>query len=427
MSSKDATGPTLEPERRRGKPDDQTTKDLADQLLARATEEGVELVGPDGILTGITKRVIETALRTELTDHLGYEEHEKGKGQGNARNGVSRKTLQTDIGPVDVEIPRDRAGSFEPKIVPKYQRRIGGFDEAILSLYAKGLSTGEISRHLEEIYGAEVSKDTISRITDAVNAEVTEWQNRPLDAVWPVIFIDAIVVKIRDGAVANRPIYVVMGISLEGERDVLGLWVGSGGEGAKHWMTILTELKNRGVADVLICCCDGLSGLPEAIAAVWPAADVQTCVVHLVRNTLRYASRSHWQKITTDLRKVYTAPTLDAAEARFTEFEGVWGSRYPAVIRLWRDAWSEFIPFLAFPAQIRSVIYTTNAIESLNARFRRATRIRGHFPSEQAALKVLYLTIRERDEKGGSVIGQVRNWKQALNTFAMHYGERISL
>lgn len=239
---------------------------LAEQLLARAREDGVDLVGPDGMLTKVTKAVLEAALGAELTEHLGYEPHDPaGRGSGNARNGTSTKTVHTDVGPVTLEVPRDRTGSFEPKIVPKYQRRLEGFDEAVVSLYAKGLTTGEIQSHLEEIYGAEVSKDTISRITDAVNAEATEWQNRPLDPIWPMIFIDAIVVKIRDGAVANRPIYVVMGVNMDGERDVLGLWVGTGGEGAKHWLAILSELKNRGLQDALIVCCDGLNGLPDAI------------------------------------------------------------------------------------------------------------------------------------------------------------------
>jgi putative transposase len=403
-------------------------KAIAQELYARAREDGVDLVGPGGLLTKLTKSVIEAALGGELTDHLGYEAHDPaGRGSGNARNGTTTKTVHTDVGPVTLEVPRDRAGTFEPTIVPKHQRRIGGFDESVISLYAKGLTTGEISAHLEEIYGAEISKDTISNITDAVNAEATEWQNRPLDPVWPMVFIDAIVVKIRDGSVANRPIYVVMGVNMDGERDVLGLWVGTGGEGAKHWLGVLTELKNRGLMDALIVCCDGLNGLPEAITAVWPQADVQTCVVHLVRNTLRYASRQHWQKITTDLRKVYTAPTLDAATERFEEFEAIWGVRYPAVIRLWRDAWEEFIPFLQFPAEVRSMIYTTNSIESLNARFRRATRVRGHFPNEAAALKVLYLTIRTRDARGGNVVGRVRNWKQVLNTLILHYGDRISI
>ena len=252
---------------------------LAQELLARAKEEGIDLVGPDGMLTKVTKSVLEAALGAELTEHLGYEAHDPaGRGSGNSRNGTTRKVVHTDVGPVTLEIPRDREGTFSPVIVPKHSRRLDGFDEAIVSLYAKGLTTGEIQSHLDEIYGAEVSKDTISRITDGVNAEAVEWQNRPLDSLYPVVFIDAIVVKIRDGSVANRPIYVAMAVTMDGERDVLGLWVGSGGEGAKHWLNVLSEIKNRGVNDVLIVCCDGLNGLPEAVAAVWPAADVQTCV-----------------------------------------------------------------------------------------------------------------------------------------------------
>ena len=401
---------------------------LAQELLARAKEEGIDLVGPDGMLTKVTKSVLEAALGAELTEHLGYEAHDPaGRGSGNSRNGTTRKVVHTDVGPVTLEIPRDREGTFSPVIVPKHSRRLDGFDEAIVSLYAKGLTTGEIQSHLDEIYGAEVSKDTISRITDGVNAEAVEWQNRPLDSLYPVVFIDAIVVKIRDGSVANRPIYVAMAVTMDGERDVLGLWVGSGGEGAKHWLNVLSEIKNRGVNDVLIVCCDGLNGLPEAVAAVWPAADVQTCVVHLVRNTLRYTARQHWAKITTDLRTVYTAATLDAATERFAEFEERWGDKYPAVIRLWRDAWEEFIPFLSFPSEIRSMIYTTNAIESLNARFRRSTRIRGHFPNEASAIKILYLPIKTRDTRGGNAVGRVRNWKQVLNTLVLHYGERISI
>ena len=295
---------------------------LAEQLVAKAREDGLDLVGPDGFLTKVTKTVLEAALQAEMTEHLGYESGDPaGRGSGNSRNGTTPKTVNTDVGPVLIDVPRDRAGEFEPLIVPKHARRLDGFNEAIISLYAKGLTTGEIQAHLLEIYGAEVSKDTISRVTDAVNAEVTEWQHRPLDKLYPVIFIDAIVVKIRDGAVANRPIYVVLGVNMEGERDVLGLWVGTGGEGSKHWLNVLTELKNRGVNDAFIVCCDGLNGLPEAIAAVWPRADVQTCVVHLVRNTLRYTPQNVWARITPDLRAIYTAPTLDAATERFHEFE----------------------------------------------------------------------------------------------------------
>jgi putative transposase len=408
-------------------PDVPTEQMLAEQLVARAREEGIDLVGPNGFLTRITKSVLEAALDVEMTDHLGYEAHDPtGRGSGNSRNGTTRKTVHTDVGPVTIDVPRDRAGDFEPVVVAKHQRRLDGFNESILSLYAKGLTTGEIADHLREIYGADVSRDTISRVTDAVNQEVAEWQQRPLDRVYPVVFIDAIVVKIRDGAVANRPIYVALGITLEGERDVLGLWVGNGGEGSKHWLGVLSELKNRGVDDVLIVCCDGLTGLPEAITAIWPRADVQTCVVHLVRNTLRYTARQNWAKVTTDLRRVYTAPSLDAASERFAEFEEKWGSKYPAVIRLWRDSWDEFIPFLSFPAEVRSMIYTTNTIESLNARFRRSTRVRGHFPNEQSAIKVLYLTIRRSDGRGGNVVGIVRGWKSILNTLALHYPDRIN-
>jgi putative transposase len=406
----------VEPERR-----------LAEQLMARAKEEGVDLVGPEGLLTKVTKSVLEAALAGELTEHLGYEPHDPAsRGSANSRNGMTRKLVHTDVGPVTLDIPRDRAGTFEPAIVPKHSRRLEGFDEAIVSLYAKGLTTGEIQSHLSEIYGAEVSKDTVSRITDSVNAQATEWQNRPLDSLYPVVFIDAIVVKIRDGAVANRPIYVAMAVTLEGERDVLGLWVGTGGEGAKQWLSVLSELKNRGVNDVLILCCDGLNGLPDAVEAVWPNADVQTCVVHLVRNTLRYSSRADWQKITTDLRKVYTAASLEAAEMEFGDFTETWGTKYPAIISLWRNAWEQFIPFLSFPPEVRSMIYTTNAIESLNARFRRSTRQRGHFPNEASALKVLYLTVHQRHKTGGNAIGRVRNWKSVLNTLLLHYGDRIS-
>jgi putative transposase len=400
---------------------------LAERLLAQAREDGIDLVGPEGLLARVTKSVLEAALDIEMTDHLGYEAHDAaGRGSGNSRNGSSQKTRNTDVGPVTIDVPRDRAGEFNPVMVPKHARRLDGFNESVLSLDAKGLSTGEISAHLHDVYGAEVSKDTISRITDAVNQEVTEWQQRPLDKLYPIIYIDAMVMKIRDGAVANRPVYVVLGVNREGERDVLGLWVGNGGEGSKYWASVLSELKNRGVNDALIVCCDGLNGLPEAINSIWPRADVQTCVVHLVRNTLRYTSKADWAKITVDLRKVYTAPGLDAATSRFEEFEEKWGSKYPAVIRLWRDAWDEFIPFLSFPSEIRSMIYTTNTIESLNARFRRSTRQRGHFPNEQAALKVLYLTIRRTDGRGGNVVGRVRNWKSVLNTLVLHYPDRIT-
>lgn len=400
---------------------------LAGELVERARAQGLNLVGPGGLLAGVTKQVVETALETEMAEHLGYEPHAPaGRNTGNSRNGRSEKTLQTDIGPVRVAVPRDRNGTFEPQLVAKGQRRLGGFNEAIISLFAKGLTTGEIQAHLLEIYGADVSRELISKVTDAVAGDMGEWQNRPLDRLYPVLFIDAIVVKIRDGAVANRPVYVVCGITLDGERDVLGMWIGQGGEGAKYWMNVLTELRNRGLEDVLIVACDGLRGLPEAIEGIWPEATVQTCVVHLVRQSLRYAPRQHWSKITPDLRAIYTAPTLDAAQMRFDDFADKWGTRFPAIVRLWRDSWDEFVPFLAFPPEVRRLIYTTNAIESLNARFRHATRRRGHYPNEQAAFKVLYLAVIHREKNRPNPTGRVSAWNQVLNALAIHYGARIN-
>jgi putative transposase len=409
---------------------EESTPDLsvvADQLVAAARRQGVELTGPGGLLTGLTKQVLETALDVELTEHLGHERNERS-GSGNVRNGNSHKTVRTDVGDVRITVPRDRAGSFAPAVVPKHSRRLAGFDEAVLSLYAKGLTTGDITNHLADIYGSEVSRDLVSRVTDAVVEQMQQWQNRPLDAVYPVLLIDAIVLKIRDGQVANRPVYVAMGITVDGERDVLGLWVGpAGGEGAKQWMSMLTELRNRGVADVCIVCCDGLKGLPDAVAATWPLATIQTCVVHLVRNSLRYASKADWSQITTGLKTVYTAATVAAAETRFAEFAQTWRGKYPAMIALWERSWPQFVPFLDFPLEIRKLIYTTNGIESLNSRFRQAVRRRGHFPTEQAAMKILYLTVRERRPNRSNPTGRINAWKSILNTLAITYGDRLNL
>jgi putative transposase len=400
---------------------------LAEQLVAAARAHGLALNGPGGLLTGLTKQVLETALEVEMAEHLGRDRGERSA-NGNLRNGSSAKTVRTDIGDVRIAVPRDRAGTFIPAVVPKHARRLAGFDEAVLSLYAKGMTTGDIANHLADIYGTEVSRDLVSRVTDAVVEQMQQWQSRPLDVVYPVLLIDAIVLKIRDGQVANRPVYVAMGITVDGERDVLGLWVGpAGGEGAKQWMSMLTELRNRGVADVCIVCCDGLKGLPDAITATWPLATVQTCVVHLVRNSLRYASKAHWSKITAELRTVYTAPTLTAAEARFTEFAGTWREKYPAMVGMWERSWPEFVPFLDFPVEIRKLIYTTNGIESLNARFRQAVRRRGHFPTEQAALKILYLTVRERRPNRTNPTGRISGWKAILNTLAITYGDRLNI
>jgi transposase-like protein len=354
---------------------------IAEELLERARRDGVSLTGPGGLLTQITKTVLETALTAELDEHLGYARGDVASKSGtNERNGSSPKTVHTDIGDVRIDVPRDRDSSFVPRIVPKNARRVTGFDEAIISLYAKGLTTGDIRKHLQEIYDVEVSRELISKITDGVIDEMNQWSSRPLDSMYPLVLIDAIHVKVRDGAVANKAIYVAVGVNLAGERDVLGIWAGTGGEGAKTWVAHLGELRNRGVGDVLIVCCDGLKGLPDAIAATWPLADIQLCVVHLIRGSLKYASKKYWGQITKDLREIYTAPTLDAAAARFDEFADDWEGKYPAMIRMWRDNWENFIPFLSFPAPIRKIVYTTNAIESLNARFRQACRRRGHFP-----------------------------------------------
>jgi len=403
-------------------------RDWAQQLVSRARDEGVALTGDEGLLTSMVKEVLQAGLDVEMADHLGYEPYEpSGRGTGNSRNGGYPKTVSTDVGPVELRMPRDRQGTFEPVTVPKHVRRLEGLGANVISLYAKGLTTGEIQSHLAEIYGTEVSRETISKITDAVLPDMVAWQSRPLDRVYPVLLIDAIVIKVRDSQVANRPVYVVIGVNLEGERDVLGLWLGpTGGEGAKQWMTMLTELKNRGIADALIVCCDGLRGLPEAIRVTWPEATVQTCVVHLVRNSLRYASKKYWAQITRELKEIYTASTVQAAEQRFQEFSDQWKPLYPAMIQSWEQSWQEFVPFLEFPVELRRIVYTTNAIESLNARFRRAVRHRGHFPNEQAAMKVLYLVATRRRPNRADLIGKISSWKEILNALTIHYGERLS-
>jgi transposase-like protein len=402
-------------------------KELARELMERAKAEGVNLVGPGGLLSGLTKTVIETALEAELTEDLGYEPHEvAGRNSGNSRNGTRSKTVVTEVGPVEIDVPRDRNGTFEPKIVGKRQRRMTGVDDLIISLVAKGLTTGEVSAHLAEVYGANVPKDMVSRITDRILEGLAEWQSRPLDRVYPVLFIDAINVKIRDGgAVGNRPIYTAVGVTVDGERDILGLWAGTGGEGAKFWLHVLTEIKNRGVADVCIVVCDGLAGLPEAIQATWSQALTQTCVLHLLRNSFRYASRKDWPAIAKDLKPIYTAATEAAALERFGEFAAAWEHRYPAIVKLWENAWEEFTPFLRFDQEIRTIIYTTNSIESLNARFRRAIRARGHFPNDQAALKCLFLTVMSLDPTGTGRQRWTNRWKPALNAFAIAFPGRM--
>ena len=409
-------------------PRDASLSLVAEKLVDQARADGVSLTGEGGLLTGLVQQVLQSALETEMTDHLGYEQHSSsGWGSGNSRNGHYPKTVATEIGDVRVEVPRDRNGSFEPQTVPVGSRRLSGLDAQIISLYAKGLTTGDIAAHLFDVYDKNIDRSTISRITDGIVDDMQSWQSRPLDTIYPVLLVDGIRIKIRDGTVTNRTVYVVMGINMNGERDILGLWVGpTGGESAKFWLGVLTELKNRGVADVLMLCCDGLKGLPDSACATWPLVDVQLCVVHLVRNSLRFASKADWQPITKQLKAIYTAPGLDAAELLFEEFVEQWETKYPAMIKSWRDTWEDFIPFLEFPPELRKVVYSTNAIESLNARFRKAAVRRGHFPTEQSALKVLYLVSIERKKNRTNPTGRIKGWKAILNTLTIHYSDRLA-
>ncbi len=399
-------------------------------LVGRAAAGGLSLAGEGGFLQQMTKLVLEAGLEAEMSAHLGYDRHAaEGRDGGNSRNGVRAKTVLTEVGPVDIQVPRDRDASFAPATVPKRVRRLRGVDEMVISLVARGMSTGDVQAHLAEVYGTSVSRQQISSITDAVVEKMAEWQNRPLDAVYPVVFIDAINVKIRDGQVANRPIYVALAVTCEGTREVLGLWAGEhgDGEGAKYWQRVLTEIKNRGVADVCMIVCDGLKHLPAAVGQVWPATIVQACIVHLLRNSFGYASRKDWSGVAAALKPIYSASNEAEALDRFVEFsESDLGRKYPAICRLWENAWAEFVPFLAFDREIRSIICTTNAIESLNSRYRRAVNARGHFPTEQAALKCLYLTTMSLDPTGRARQRWSNRWKAALNAFEITFDGRLS-
>lgn len=400
----------------------------AKDLVRQARAKGVALTGPGGLLKALTKTVIEAALEEEMSEHLGYDKGDPaGRNRGNSRNGRRSKTVVTDnAGAVQVVVPRDRDGTFEPVIVGKRQRRLSDVDAVVLSLYAKGLTTGEISAHFADVYGASVSKDTVTRITNRVIEEMQAWWARPLEVVYAAVFIDAIMVKVRDGQVRNRPVYAAIGVDLDGHKDILGMWAGDGdGESAKFWYAVLTDLKGRGVRDVFFVVCDGLKGLPDSVNAVFPQAIVQTCIIHLIRGTFRYASRKYWDELSRDLKPIYQAVTAEAAAAALDQLEKKWGPRYPAMIRLWRNAWAEFIPFLDYDLEIRRVICSTNAIESLNARYRRAIRARGHFPNEQSALKTLYLVTRAMDPKGTGQTRWAVRWKPALNAFAITFADRM--
>jgi len=400
---------------------DRLSDEVIDELLAGArTEE--EIVGPGGVLARLTKRLVERALQAELTEHLGYELHQEPPGGvGNTRNGSTAKTVATEHGPVEIKTPRDRKASFEPQLVRKGQRRFEGFDDKILALYSRGLSTRDIERHLADIYGVSVGRDLISRVTDAVMDDVREWQQRPLDDVYPVLFLDALVLKIREGgSVQRKACYLALGVTVEGERDVLGMWF-QDSEGAKFWMQVLTDLKQRGVQDILVCCVDGLKGFPEAIEAIYPATVVQTCIVHLIRHSLRYVPRREREQVARDLKPIYTAVDADAAQMALEAFDDKWGARFPVITQAWVNAWEYVIPFLAFPDEVRRVVYTTNAIEALNRQLRKAIKTKGHFPNEEAAKKLIYLAITN----AVPAWTRTRNWTTALLAFKIHFGERL--
>jgi putative transposase len=392
-----------------------------DELLAGArTEE--EIVGPGGLLSRLTKRLVERAMEVELTDHLGYEPHrEPPGGTPNARNGSTPKTLITEHGPVRIETPRDRSGTFEPRIVRKRQRRFEGFDEKILALYSRGVSTRDIEAHLRELYGVSVGRDLISRVTDAVLEDVKAWQQRPLDDLYPVLFLDALVLKVRDGgSVQRKACYLAMAITMDGQREVLGMWF-QATEGAKFWMQVLNDLRHRGVQDILICCVDGLKGFPEAIEAIFPQTVVQTCIVHLIRQSLRYVPRRQYDQVTKDLKPIYTAVDVDSAQEALERFDQKWGQQLPPVVKAWRENWEYVIPFMAFPPDVRRVIYTTNPIEALNRQLRKAIKTKGHFPNEEAARKLIYLALINATPKWTRVAG----WTKALLAFKIHFGNRL--
>jgi putative transposase len=395
--------------------------ELLDELLADY-ETPDDLLGDDGLFKQLKKALLERALGAELSEHLGYEKGDPaGKGTGNSRNGYSDKTVLTEDGEVELAVPRDRNGSFEPLIVPKGERRLDGFDDRIISLYARGMTVREIQGHLQELYGVGVSPDLISRVTDAVLEEVREWQNRPLDAVYPVVFFDALRVKIRDeGLVKNKAVYVALAITCEGNKEVLGLWIEQT-EGAKFWLKVMNELKTRGLGDILIAVVDGLTGFPDAIGTVFAQTTVQTCIVHLIRNSMAFVSWKDRKKIMPDIKAIYRAETAEAAAARLDEFEAKWGMRYPAVAPSWRRAWQHVVPMFAFPPAIRNMIYTTNALESLHRSLRKIIKTRGSFPNDEAAIKLLFLAIRN----AGIHWRRPVEWTAAMGQFAILFEDRF--
>lgn len=422
MQSKRRSGPDAESQQ----PPEEVVDRLAELLPEGALDDAVrglrpeELSGPGGLLSLLAGRVVEAALEAELTDHLGHPPG--GRPQGpNVRNGATAKTLQTDLGPVEINTPRDRDGSFEPRLVGKRQTRLAGLDDKILGLYAGGMTVRDISAHLSELYGTEIGRDSVSRITDAVLEDVQAWRTRPLEAVYPIVYFDAMVVKVReDRSVQNRACYLALGVTCDGDREVLGIWW-QDTEGAKFWLAVLNDLRRRGVADVLIACVDGLRGFPEAIEATFPQAWVQTCIVHLIRASLRYVNYRDKKKVASALRPIYTAANADVALAELDAFEAEWGMRYPAAVQAWRASWQNVIPFLALPDELRRAVYTTNTIEGLHRQVRKAIKTRGHFPDEQAATKLIYLALIRADAKWQ----RNRTWTAPRAALKIHFGDRF--
>jgi len=396
--------------------------ELIDNLL-KDYKRPEHLIGENGLLKQLTKRLLERAMAAEMTEHVGYEKHDAaGNNSGNSRNGTSAKTIKGSFGTMPLEVPRDRNGTFEPQIIEKHQTRFTGFDKNIISLYARGLSTREIQQHIEEMYHVEVSPGLISSVTDEVLEEVKTWQNRQLDEVYPILYLDAIQFKVRDnGNVRSKEVYLAVGVRLDGMKEVLGLWIAQT-EGAKFWLQVVTELKNRGVTDILIACVDGLKGFPEAIESVFPQTEVQLCIVHLVRHSLNYVGWKQRKEVAKDLKTIYTAATDVEAEQRLAEFSLKWDAKFPMIARSWRSNWTRVIPFFAHPPEIRKVIYTTNAIESLNMSLRKVTKARGSFPNDEALAKLLYLALRNIAKKWTM---PVHAWKDALNRFAILYENRL--
>ena len=401
---------------------DKRVEDLLDNLISDY-KSPEDVIGENGLLKQLTKRVLERMLDSELTEHLGYEKHSiGGSNSGNSRNGRSKKGIFTDQGKVPLDIPRDRNGEFSPKIIEKGQRRFSGFDDKIISLYARGMTTRDIQAHLKEIYQVDVSPELISTVTTAIVEDVKEWQSQPVNAIYPIVYFDALVVKIRDeGHVQNKSVYLAIGINLEGIKEVLGLWIEQT-EGAKFWLKVVTELKNRGLQEIFIACIDGLKGFPEAIESVYPKAEIQLCIVHMVRNSLRYVSWKERKEVASDLRAIYKSYTANEAELKLDEFEDKWNKRYPIISKSWRNNWDRITPFFAYPNEIRKIIYTTNAIESLNSTVRKTIRNRGSFPNDQAATKLIYLALKNTSKKWTK---PVQNWKPALNQFAIVFEKRM--